>query len=109
MNAFTLASSRISFGMALAVSWILVTFTLALAAWSGEHTPGNLVRWGSLWFFSVVPTIESLTVHRRLNDLLHARSDVPDRVIRDLTHARWTFLMFATMVVLTAFALGLGR
>lgn len=110
MNTFLLASSRVSFAMSLVFSWTLVTVILALAAWRGEHAASTLARWAALWFFSVAaPTIQAVIVHRRLKDLMHAYADLPDRVIRDLTHARWTFLMFGALTVMTALALGLGR
>ena len=99
----------VAFGASLLLSWTMITVIIALAAWSGDRSPGSLVRWLGLWVFTVgAPTLLSLSVHRTLRTIVHACPDVPAHVRRDLTHTRWTLLMFGTMAVLSAFAIGLG-
>ena len=98
-----------AYGASLVLSWTMVTAILGLAAWSGDRSVESLARWLSLWVFTVVaPTLLSLAVHRALRTLARTCPEIPTRVRRDLTHARWAFLMFGTMAVLTAFAIGLG-
>ena len=98
-----------AFGASLVLSWTMVTAILGLAAWSGDRTVDSLTRWLGLWVFTVAaPTLLSLSVHRALGALIRSYPDIPRRIRRDLAHARWAFLMFGTMAVLSAFALGLG-
>lgn len=110
MNKFLRASARITFGASLAVSWLGITSLIGIVAWQGERTTWALVNWAALWFFAVAaPTIQASIVQRRLNDLSSACPNAPERIRRDLAHARSSMLMFTTMAVLIAFALGLGE
>jgi hypothetical protein len=102
-------SYGIAFGASLILSWTMITAIVALAAWSGDRSAGSFARWFALWVFTVAaPTLQSLNVHRTLKTLVRAYPDVPARIRRDLTHVRWTLLMFGTMAALSAFAIGLG-
>jgi hypothetical protein len=99
----------VAFGASLILSWTMITATIGLAAWSGDRSAGSLARWLGLWFFTVAaPTLQSFSVHRTLKTLVDTCPHAPERVRRDLTHVRWTLLMFGTMAVLSAFAIGLG-
>jgi hypothetical protein len=108
MNDDTHVAYGVAFGASLVLSWTVVTAVLVLSSWSDDRSAPNLGRWAGLWFATVAgPTISSLIVHRRLNELVRSYPDIPRRIRRDLRHVRWTFLMFGTMSVLIVFGLGL--
>jgi hypothetical protein len=58
-------------------------------------------------FTVAAPTFLSVTLHRTLRTLAYTCPEAPARLRRDLAHARWACLMFGTMAVLSAFAIGL--
>lgn len=102
---------RIDLVLALALSMSgITTILLALAFWTGNRTPGDLFRWAALWFFTVAaPGIEARRLHRGLGQVFHAAPDVPERVRRDLARTRSSLLIFGSVTVVMAFALGLGE
>jgi hypothetical protein len=100
----------LGFLLALGQCWVIGTTLLAYAGWSGDRTPRALAEWSVLWIFTVAaPTIQALKVHRRLRELQHASPHIPERALRDLLEARTAFPLLGSLVVLWAFALGLGR
>ena len=99
------------FGVNVATSLLLTNAVFALALWTFRGEPANrLAALVSLWLFTVIaPTTTAFRMHRRLNQLIGASSDVPDTVVRELAIMRSLLLIFGTMATLSAFTLLLGR
>jgi hypothetical protein len=97
----------VAFVMVLILAWAGMTTITALAFWKvSDRSLNEGMPWLSLWVFTVLaPTTAAFRLHRRLNELVAARTDVPDRIIQDLANMRWAFLVFGSMAGLAAMLL----
>jgi hypothetical protein len=98
----------VMFGIALLLSWTLMTAGVALAMLSEGTASGvRLGTWISLWAFTVLmPTLNALTLHRSIARLSAAGDDQP---LADLARLRPILLLSANMALLSACALIFGR
>jgi hypothetical protein len=100
----------VTFTATLVLSWTLITVAIGFAMYSDRNAPWTrLATWASLWLFSVlVPTTNAFAVHRAAADLLdRAQSGMAAADV--LIRLRPVLLLTASMAVLSAFALILGR
>jgi hypothetical protein len=98
----------VTFGIALLLSWTLMTAGVALAIWS-ERTASavRLGTWMSLWAFTVLmPTLSALSLHRSIARLSAAGDD---QSLAELARLRPFLLLSANMALLSACALIFGR
>jgi len=98
------------FGIALTLSWTLMTAAVALALWSERgHPLIRIATWTSLWVFSVLmPTLSALTIHRAIARLSTEVAG-PDASLDELARLRPFLLLSANMALLSACALIFGR
>jgi hypothetical protein len=98
----------VMFGIALLMSWTLMTAGVALAMWSDRTE--SLVRlgtWASLWAFTVLtPTLSALSIHRSVVRLSAAGDG---RSLAELARLRAFLLLSASMALLSACALVFER
>jgi hypothetical protein len=98
------------FGVALTLSWTLMTAAVALALWSDHGQPLiRIASWMSLWVFSVLmPTLSALTIHRAIARLAGEPAGY-DPSLDELARLRPFLLLSANMALLSACALIFGR
>ena len=98
------------FGVALILSWTLMTAVVALALWAERgHSLIRLATWTSLWVFSVLlPTLNALTIHRAIARLPGERA-ANEQSLDELARLRPFLLLSANMALLSACALIFGR
>ena len=103
MHTQSRSSAGIAFLATLLLSWTLVTGVIGVAIWvEREKSFIRLATWLSLWAFSVLgPTLNALAIHRSLEN--------PAASVDQLARLRPFLLLYANMVVLSAFALIFGH
>ena len=100
-----------TFVVSLLIAWSLLTPATAVAFWrTSDRSWDTAMPWLWLWIFTVLmPTVTSLRLHRRLEELTATTPDVPERIVVDLAAMRWLLPVFGTMAGLAALSLIVSR